>query len=146
MEKGGKISKSKQIRRRLFFLILFICASSFVLLLRWKSPSELRLPPCLFRKATGLYCPGCGSTRALWRLLRGDLLGSLRYHPLVAPFLPIIGLLVVRFFRDLFNGSSPYRRSTLVLGFVCLGAFLILFVLRNIPCATFDFLRPPVGN
>ncbi len=140
-----KISTSRNLKPWFLFLLVVV-ATSFVATLRLKSPSELRLPPCPFRKATGLYCPGCGSTRALWRLLHGDLLGSLRYHPLVAPFLPIIGLLVVRFFRDSFSGSSPYRRSTLVLGFFCLGAFLILFVLRNIPCATFDFLRPPVGN
>lgn len=38
--------------------------------------------PCLFHFLTGLYCPGCGGTRAVRLLLRGDLLGSLYYHPL----------------------------------------------------------------
>ena len=39
--------------------------------------------PCLFHLLTGLYCPGCGGTRALRALLAGDLALSLRYHPLV---------------------------------------------------------------
>ena len=39
--------------------------------------------PCLFRAMTGLYCPGCGGTRAVQYLLQGRLLLSLRYHPLV---------------------------------------------------------------
>lgn len=39
--------------------------------------------PCLFRSLTGLYCPGCGGTRALRFLLKGDVLRSLWYHPLV---------------------------------------------------------------
>ena len=30
------------------------------------------LPPCLFHAFTGLYCPGCGATRALHRLVHGD--------------------------------------------------------------------------
>ena len=39
--------------------------------------------PCLFHWLTGLYCPGCGGTRAVKYLLTGHLMLSLRYHPLV---------------------------------------------------------------
>ena len=39
---------------------------------------------CLFHLLTGLYCPGCGGTRAFRALLAGNLLLSIRYHPLVA--------------------------------------------------------------
>ena len=147
-ENPKRASASKKLKRRRLIpiLILLVCASSFVALLRWKSPMELCLPPCLFRQATGLYCPGCGSTRALWRLFCGDLRGSLRFHPLVAPLLPFVVVLVVRFFYDSFNGSSPYRRSTHYFGALCLVLFLTLFILRNVPCATFDFLRPPTVN
>ncbi len=38
---------------------------------------------CPFHYLTGLYCPGCGGSRAVWFLLRGDILTSIRYHPLV---------------------------------------------------------------
>lgn len=41
------------------------------------------LPPCPFHTITGLYCPGCGGTRAVCALLRGDIFRSLRFHPLV---------------------------------------------------------------
>ncbi len=41
------------------------------------------LLPCLFHAVTGLYCPGCGGTRAAALLLQGNLPGSLYYHPLV---------------------------------------------------------------
>ncbi len=39
--------------------------------------------PCLFHLLTGLYCPGCGGTRAILALLRGDIIGSFKYHPLI---------------------------------------------------------------
>lgn len=39
--------------------------------------------PCLFHLLTGLYCPGCGGTRAVYYLLHGQLVTSLQFHPLV---------------------------------------------------------------
>lgn len=41
------------------------------------------LPPCIIHSRTGLYCPGCGGTRAVNALLHGHILTSLYYHPLV---------------------------------------------------------------
>ncbi len=38
---------------------------------------------CPFALVTGLACPGCGMTRAVSRLVRGDLTGAFDYHPLV---------------------------------------------------------------
>lgn len=34
-------------------------------------------------KTIGLYCPGCGGTRALLALIQGHFLESLWYHPIV---------------------------------------------------------------
>lgn len=39
--------------------------------------------PCLFHRISGLYCPGCGGTRAVKALLDGDLISCLCYHPFV---------------------------------------------------------------
>lgn len=39
--------------------------------------------PCVFHLLTGLYCPGCGGTRAVRYLLKGQLGNSVQYHPLV---------------------------------------------------------------
>ncbi|MBS6196176.1 MAG: DUF2752 domain-containing protein [Clostridiales bacterium] len=49
------------------------------------SPERLirLMPPCVFRSMVGLYCPGCGGTRAVLELLRGHILQSVWYHPIV---------------------------------------------------------------
>lgn len=47
--------------------------------------------PCLFHLLTGLYCPGCGGTRALRALLAGNLALSFMYHPLVPYIAAILG-------------------------------------------------------
>lgn len=39
--------------------------------------------PCLLREWTGIYCPGCGGTRACKAFLEGHFLQSFLYHPVV---------------------------------------------------------------
>lgn len=42
---------------------------------------EFSLPPCIFHGLTGLYCPGCGGTRACRLLLSGHIFQSFVHHP-----------------------------------------------------------------
>lgn len=49
--------------------------------LKWFVPKFAM--PCVFYHYFGIYCPGCGGTRAFLELLHGRLLSSLWYHPLV---------------------------------------------------------------
>lgn len=39
--------------------------------------------PCVLHELLGIYCPGCGGTRAIISLLHGDIIHSLWYHPMV---------------------------------------------------------------
>jgi hypothetical protein len=59
---------------------------------------------CLLYSTTGIPCPGCGGTRAALQLLRGDVLGSLSYHPLL---LPAAAALLVYFFVWLTREKIP---------------------------------------
>lgn len=43
----------------------------------------IRRMSCLLYTLFHVYCPGCGGTRAVFALLRGDVLLSLYYHPVV---------------------------------------------------------------
>lgn len=45
--------------------------------------------PCFFFSVIGIYCPGCGGTRAVKALLQGKLLLSLWYHPVV-PYTAVV--------------------------------------------------------
>ena len=44
---------------------------------------HMKLPPCVIHKWTGYYCPGCGGTRAVRELLKGHIIASFFYHPVV---------------------------------------------------------------
>lgn len=41
---------------------------------------------CIFHEITGLYCPGCGGTRAFFALLHGHPILSFMYNPAVLYF------------------------------------------------------------
>lgn len=50
--------------------------------LRWIIPI-LPDSECAVHMLLGIYCPGCGGTRAVIALLHGEFLKSAYYHPLV---------------------------------------------------------------
>ena len=54
--------------------------------------SDIMLP-CMLIVWTGWYCPGCGGTRAVKALFRGEILTSFVYHPVV----PFAGAVAVWF-------------------------------------------------
>ena len=52
----------------------------------WAHPEQSRVLLCGFRALTGIPCPGCGMTRAMAALARGEWTAALRYHP----FAPLV--------------------------------------------------------
>ncbi len=103
---------------------------------RFWDPGEYAFPACPVHRFTGLLCPGCGSQRALHRLLNGELSAAFRYNPLLvlsipylaAGFLFEIPVLRQRWpvVRRIFFG---YRAAWVA--FVAVVAFTLL---RNLSC------------
>lgn len=99
------------------------------------------LPPCPSRWLTGLFCPGCGSTRALHALLHGDLPGALAMNPLLVLSLPAVALLALEWLRMLPEKLVPLAMR---LGHARFWAIVLIGygVLRNLPWAPFRWLAP----
>ncbi|MDR6093024.1 MAG: DUF2752 domain-containing protein [Stenotrophomonas chelatiphaga] len=99
------------------------------------------LPSCPLYALTGLYCPGCGSTRCLYSLVHFDLPGAMAMNPLLVLSLPLLLLMLL-------NGAGirPRRLDPLMRLLASPMFWLIVLVgyavLRNLPWAPFTGLAP----
>jgi hypothetical protein len=104
------------------------------------NPTQTHLfPPCPLYAATGLYCPGCGSTRAVHHLLHGHVAAALGYNPLMVVSLPLLAYAAARgFFRAL-----PPRRPLPAWAVWVAFAVLVGFgIARNLPWAAVRWMAP----
>ncbi|MEU9742038.1 DUF2752 domain-containing protein [Micromonospora chersina] len=98
-------------------------------------------PTCLLKLTTGLDCPGCGGTRALWYVLHADLPAAARHHFLFVFSLPFLAWLFVSWAG---NRAFGWRLPELRISPKVIGGFLALWlafsVARNLPWAPFTSL------
>jgi len=95
------------------------------------------IPRCPLHTFTGLYCPGCGATRASLALLAGDLPGALSKNLLfVVALLPLVWFYYQRVIRDVAVQTPRWALWTMLVVFVLFG------VLRNLPWMPFTLLAP----
>jgi len=101
------------------------------------------VPPCPFHAATGLWCPGCGLTRATHAFLHGHVMTGLGYN-LFAPLLfALIGWSWLSWMGNALG--RPVPEPAIVPKKVWVGvivAVAIFTVARNIPVAPLSALAP----
>lgn len=100
--------------------------------------------PCLFHEWTGLYCPGCGMTRAIFSLLRFDFYDAIRNNILILILIPFGIYLLIHYIQGYLKGKrwvmSEFIPEKVL---VVLLIFILLFgVARNFD--VFWFLQPLV--
>jgi len=124
----------------------FLVAVLFGLFLLWKFDPVTAgfFPPCIFNKATDLYCPGCGATRACDALVEGKINQAFGYNPLFIVCFPFALFFLA---RSVWLGvvkneqlEVPQRLSKYLLA---LAIVTIAFgVVRNLPFGELAWMRP----
>ena len=97
-------------------------------------------PICFFHQTTGLLCPGCGSLRAVHKLLHGNVSAAFRFNPLLILALPLfLWLGAVYALRTI---REEQMRLALSAKWVWLmvGIVLAVSVWRNLPGSPFAML------
>jgi hypothetical protein len=140
MSEGLPLSRNLNMATLAVFLLLAVAAG---LVLFCFDPDRYHFyPVCFFHRATGLLCPGCGALRAGHQLLHGHLTAAFRLNPILVASLPVLAWLGVRY------GLQRAKRQPVSLGlrpawlWLALAAGLVVSILRNLPSAPFDLLRP----
>lgn len=111
---------------------LFLAAAGLFYFKVWLPTTRLGIP-CVFHEVTGLYCPGCGATRAALSLLQLDIVQAFRYNALLFILIPFYALYVIM-------RKKQWRRSSqaVMTGMAVLA--IVFGVLRNFPA--FAWLAP----
>jgi Protein of unknown function (DUF2752) len=103
-----------------------------------KPPEENpAVPACPIHRWTGLYCPGCGSGRAVYALLHGAVGTAAQKNPLLLAALPLLAVAIGRcWWRWLRGGAfrdAAVQRWSLRLAPAVLIVVILYTVLRNLP-------------
>ncbi|OZE80360.1 DUF2752 domain-containing protein [Rhodococcoides fascians A21d2] len=99
-------------------------------LLHVRDPRTSTYLPCPFHALTGLWCPGCGATRALGDLSRGDVAAAASSN-VVAVVLAIVAVGVwALWLRARWTGRSlprpRFTRPTVIVLIAVLAAFTVV--------------------
>lgn len=100
--------------------------------------------PCIYYKLSGLYCPGCGMTRATFSLLQLDFYQAFRYNAFSIIMLPLMGLYIIGgIYAWLFNKTNfMYDKIPPAIWILLIISMLLYGILRNVP--QFSFLAPTI--
>ena len=126
---------------RIFLALLLtavaVCRAAFLYSFEGKMP-------CLLYIFTGIYCPGCGSGRALRALLHLNVRAAFAYNPLFVIFiLPCAYYATGAFVNYIFaKDIVPLPSIPRWLGISIGALFILFFILRNIPVFPFSLLAP----
>lgn len=92
------------------------------------------LPTCPTKLLFNLTCPGCGSMRAIYSLMHGDMLGALYYNAVgviaIALLIVAFGIYCARLWTGRQIRSWQNFRYAPLTALVIVGTW---FVIRNIP-------------
>jgi len=100
-------------------------------------------PPCPLHYLTGLYCPGCGSLRAIHQLLHGNLEAAWAMNPLTVLLLPFIAYALATEAIVQIRGRrlTPWILPGFWIQLLC-GIIVVFGVVRNLPVYPFNLLAP----
>jgi len=133
--------KISQTNTRFAALVLVMVVLAVMAFIYFINPSAHHFyPVCQFHRLTGLNCPGCGATRAMYALLHGNIATAVHDNVLFVVGLALAGLRGGWFLANHLRGraNGPFFPPRLLLP--VLVVMLVFGILRNLPA--FAFLSP----
>lgn len=131
-------------RSKLSRALPIVAAPVVLVVLAWFAGPALAvwLPACPLYEFTGLYCPGCGLTRAAHHLVHGHLRAAVAMNPLIV-VLAILGCYVfVCELLDALGRPVEYPKFIYRWHWAFWGAIVAFGIARNVHSYPFSLLAP----
>jgi hypothetical protein len=124
-------------RNRLYLLLAFgvLAGYGYVLWFSHQAMHSNTFTPCLFKNATGIACPACGSTRSVLLLSNGNISDAVQMNPiglimaiimLIAPFWLLYDVILK---KDTLYKS--YKKGESIIKIKWVAITLIILILIN---------------
>mgnify|MGYP001298604190 CR=1 FL=1 len=108
------------------FICLAVCAALF-----GKLDLFYRFQGCVFKEMTGVYCPGCGGTRAVIELLRLHPVKSFCYHPAVLYFAAVYAVFMIKMFLlKHFQIGIEHEGRLLIFIYIGIGIIFVQWIVK----------------
>ena len=123
----------KERMKRLIKANIWVLACVILFIIITGILTHLNMGQCTTVKYFGLYCPGCGGTRALRSLLRLDFVSMLRYNPILPISIILYAYYNIRAFVEIKRNNEEYfKKEKYSLIIVVAIIALIYFIIRNV--------------
>ena len=133
----------KELRKSLLYISIIILFIMLVFICKYLYEAYNIGFDCVVNKFTGLYCSGCGMTRAVYSLIQLDFYQAFRYNVLSIVLLPIIVLYVLfEMYAKLFDKNNIMNRMPGWIWYTIAVIVVVFGIIRNFEC--FSWLKPTV--
>ena len=113
----------------IFFTVVF---AAFIVFINTTNIDILKLYRCSFHEITGLYCPGCGGTRATVMFFKGHIIKSFIFHPFVPYCMVLYIIYMIRgTIAVLSRKDTYYMKFRMCYVYIAVAILLIQFVIKN---------------
>lgn len=139
------MSDNKKLSRTLYYICLLIIAVIFIIIIIFKLlnidtsyilDGQSR---CFLLEYAGLYCPGCGGTRAVIYLLHGHILKSIYYHPIVVYTAAVMICFVASHTINIITrGKTWAMQFSPWYGYMAIAIIVVQCIVKNILFVGFD--------
>lgn len=126
--------KTKQILKKTLTVTMPLWGFALLMLVKqlyaaWVMP---HMPPCILRTFTGLLCPSCGMTHAVFALCRGDIAAAWQYNAVIPLGVVLFLIWYIELLIRSFGGTKKIIPRSRGFWFTVLGMALCYAILRNI--------------